>query len=121
MFPQDELPPKDVFIERRATLAQLYQALPTYGSVSFWQVIEGYQTHASPLPLEILIMILRKAVACEDGPAQRRVFEVLIARLQASNEQWIGQTLNNCGISPSEYHTLTADLYADLCEILLRA
>jgi RNA polymerase sigma factor (sigma-70 family) len=116
----DELSPDAAFVGRRAALARAYQELPTYGSDQFWQVIEGRQTNARPPSMEVLVRVLREAVAREDEATLRRFFEVVIARLQASNEWWIAQAIAHLHLHPDEQYTLAADLYADLCEALLR-
>lgn len=104
--------------ERRAMLAELYRALPAYGSVDFWNVLEGNQA----LPLEVLVKVLRvEAIARGDAQARRRIFAIIIARLQSSNEQWVRQMLASLHLLAGERQALAADLYADLCEQLLRA
>src|SRR5579859_5736124 len=101
----------------------MYRSLPAYGSVDFWALLEGYQQMSDEaLPLEVVVMVLRQdAIARGDQQAQRRLCEVIIARLQASNEQWVNQVLSGIHPLASERHALAADLYADLCELLLRA
>lgn len=112
----------DAFAEHRDALARVYRSLPAYGSTDFWAMLEGYEMSDQALPLEIVVMVLREdALARGDREAQRRLCEVIVARLQSSNEQWVHQVL--FGIHPlaSERCILAADLYADLCEMLLRA
>jgi len=113
-----ELSPDAAFAGRRAALAQAYQELPIYGSARFWQVIEERQAN---LPMEVLVKVLREGVTRRDHAAVRRFFEVVISRLQASNEWWIARAIAHLHLSPDEQCTLVADLYADLCEVLLRA
>lgn len=104
--------------ERRTILAEAYRALPPYGSVEFWSRLEGSQA----LPLEVLVKVLRaEAMARGDRQAQRRIFAVIIARLQSSNEQWVHHVLTSVHLLVGERQAFAADLYADLCEQLLRA
>lgn len=111
-----------VFVEHRAALTRVYRALPAYGSTDFWRLLEGWQTSDQALPLEVLVMVLREdAIRCGDRQAQRRLSEVIIARLQSSNERWVNRVLSGIYPLASERSALAADLYADLCELLLRA
>jgi RNA polymerase sigma factor (sigma-70 family) len=112
----------DTFAEHREALARAYRELPAYDSAEFWALLEEDQAPEQVLPLEVVVRVLREeALAHGDQQARRRLCEVIVARLQASNEQWVNQVL--FGIHPlaSERHLLAADLYADLCEWLLRA
>ena len=109
------------FQARRARLAGLYRTLPPYGSAEFWHLLERDE-EAQTLPLEVLVRVLREeAMARGDTQAQRRIFAVIIARLQCSNEQWIHAVLSGERLLSGERQALAADLYADLCEQLLRA
>jgi DNA-directed RNA polymerase specialized sigma24 family protein len=105
------------FEKRRAVIEHTYHALPSYGSRAFWQVIESH-LH---MPIEVLVKVLREAVGREDLPTQHHLFEVIIARIQAANEQWIERALYDVPLLSSERRAMLADLYADLCETLLRA
>jgi RNA polymerase sigma factor (sigma-70 family) len=113
----------DAFAERRNSLLRVYSSLPAYATPGFWALLEEeHPASGEAVPLEVLVMVLRRdALARKDESAQRRLCEIIIARLQTSNEQWVNQVLS--GISPlaSERYVLAADLYADLCELLLRA
>lgn len=115
-------PQEDPFAERRGALARIYRELPVYDTAAFWACLEAPQAEARALPLEVLVMVLREdAIAREDQRARRRLCEIIIARLQTSNEQWVNQALASLQSPASERHALAADLYADLCELLLRA
>lgn len=116
---QDNLSPDDGFTERRASLARLYHSLPTYGSSAFWQLLAAPQ-EGQALPLEVLVRILREAVARMDRPVERRLFEIIITRVQMANEQWVHRTLACTRFLAGEQRAMGADLYADLCELLLR-
>lgn len=110
------------FQARRARLAGLYRALPPFGSTDFWRLLEQGEEEAQGLPLEVLVRILREqAIGREDIQAQRRIFAVIIARLQYSNERWIHAVLSGERLPSGEWQAFAADLYADLCEQLLRA
>lgn len=112
----------DLFAERRAVLARIYRSLPPYGSVAFWELLERTQEKDQALPLEVLVRVLREeALARADKQAQHRICEIIVARLQTSNEQWVRQALANAHLLPGERHMFAADLCADLCEQLLRA
>jgi len=50
---------QDLF-RRREILASQFQALPTYGSVEFWSLIEEPQSKLA-LPLEVLVKCIRVA------------------------------------------------------------
>ncbi len=113
---------RDPLAEHRDALACVYRGLPVYGSTGFWALLEESQPSVQALPLEVVVMVLREdAIVRGDRLAQRRLCEVIIARLQASNEQWVKQVLFSIHPLASERSVLAADLYADLCEMLLRA
>ena len=107
---------------RRARLAGVYRALPPYGSADFWRLLEQGEEEAQGLPLEVLVRVLREeAMVREDRQARRRIFAVIIARLQHTNERWIHAVLSGERLLNGEWQAFAADLYADLCEQLLRA
>ena len=115
-------PPHEKSVERRAMLAHQYDTLPTYGSPAFWSLLETADEHVPAPPLEVLVKILRaEALARGDQQAQRRIFTVIIARLQSTNEMWVNYALSGLQVHREERRALAADLYADLCEHLLRA
>jgi RNA polymerase sigma factor (sigma-70 family) len=115
-------PRRDAFAEHRDALAHMYRSLPMYGSTHFWLLLEEDHLSDQALPLEVVVMVLREgAIARGDQPAQRRLCEIIVARLQSSNEQWVNQVLSRTNPLASERYVLAADLYADLCELLLRA
>jgi len=109
-------PPHDKNTEHRATLARQHDSLPTYGSAAFWSLLEECGEEKQAPPLELLVKILR-----EEKQAQHRIFAVIIARLQLSNELWVNQAISNLRVLAGERRAFAADLYADLCEQLLRA
>jgi RNA polymerase sigma factor (sigma-70 family) len=91
---------------------------PAYGSVTFWQAIEEPDSH---LPLEALVKYVRFAVAKGDRAAGNRIVEVIIRRTQVENEYWIRSVLKYVRVPADERAMLADDLYADLCECLIRA
>lgn len=113
------LPSEDFFAERRAALARQYYTLPIYGSSAFWTLLEGRRQEKQALPLEVLVKVLRDADARNDEQARRRLCAIIIARVQTSNEQWVRQALAGIHVLADERRDMAADLYADLCELLL--
>ncbi len=101
--------------ERQARIDQCYSALPAYGSGAFWEALEVGQ-----VPLEVLVKVLRVAVVQGERERERRLFEMLLARVQAANEQWVKRVLAGMRVLAGERAALAADLHADLCETLLR-
>lgn len=98
----------------------LQTSLPTYGSAAFWQAIEEPDRQKA-LPLEVLVTCLRLAVANGDSAARNRIVEVIIRRTQMENEYWTRSVLKYIRVSADERAMLAGDLYADLCEYLIRA
>ncbi len=103
-------------IKRRAALTALYDALPEYGCATFWHTLED-----ANIPLEVLVRCLRSAVAYGDNPGRNRIIEIIIRRTQTANEYWANNALKNINSQIDEQKALASDLYADLCERLLRA
>jgi hypothetical protein len=103
--------------ERRARVEQFYRALPAYGSGAFWAALED---RSPGVPLEALVKALRVAVALGERENERRLFEMLFARVQTGNEQWVNRVLASMHVLAGERAALAADLSADLCETLLR-
>ena len=110
----------DDLVKRRVTLADIYKALPAYGSVEFWSSIEEPDLKLA-VPLEVLVKCIRAAIACRDDVGRNRIITVIIRRTQTSNEYWAYQVLGNVRVQPGERSMLVHDLYADLCERLIRA
>jgi RNA polymerase sigma factor (sigma-70 family) len=103
-------------------MAQLYSSLPTYGSKEFWRRVEEWREECLALPLEVLVKVLRAdALARDDRSAQRRLFAVIVARVQEANERWVERVLCRMSLLSGERRAVAADLYADLCEQLLRS
>ncbi len=114
------LPSETFFAERRAALTRQYYALPAYGSRAFWTHLEGRQEDTQTLPLEVLVKVVREADARDDKKTRRRLCTIILARVQTSNEQWVRQVLASIYVQADERRDMVADLYADLCELLLR-
>ncbi len=107
-------------VKRRAALANAYRALPEYGSTRFWNTVEEPDVKVA-LSLEILVKCVRVAIARGDDDGRNRIVEVIVRRTQASNEYWAHHVLNRVHLRPEERSILIRDLYADLCEHLIRA
>ncbi len=107
-------------IKRRAYLAGIYTGLPAYGSEAFWRIVET-QYVKSALPLEVLVKCLRIAVSKGDTEGRNRIVTVIIRHIQVSNEYWVQNVLNTLSLKVEEQHAFFNDLYADLCEYLIRA
>lgn len=102
--------------ERRAALAEVYRALPAYASAAFWSAIED-----PTLPLEILVKVLRTAIASGDEQGRRRAMEWIIVRTQAMNLLWAQRVLQMLALQADERSVLARDLCADLHECMMRA
>ncbi len=107
-------------VRRRAALVTAFQALPAYGSVEFWSLVEEPELKVA-LPLEILVKCVRVAIAREDDAGRNRSIEIIFCRTQGANEYWSRQVLNSVHLSSEERCILAHDLYADLCERVIRA
>ena len=103
-------------IKRRAALTSLYDALPEYGGATFWHTLED-----TNIPLEVLVRCLRTAIACGDNQGRNRIIEIIIRRTQTTNEYWANNALKTINVQIDERKALVSDLYADLCERLIRA
>jgi|GEM_PF-602279 len=110
---------QDLF-RRRANLAAQFQALPTYGSAEFWSLIEEPQLKLA-LPLEVLVKCIRVAITPEDNAGKNRIFEMIFRRTQGANEYWSRQILSRIHLPSEERCMYAHDLYADLCERVIRA
>lgn len=106
-------------IKRRVALVAVYDALPIYGSITFWEAIEAIEKDI--LPLEILVRCVRDAVKRGDESGRKRIFEMIFRRVHATNEYWANSVLKSANLQAEEQNTLAFDLYADLCECIMRA
>jgi RNA polymerase sigma factor (sigma-70 family) len=106
--------------ERRNIVAALYEASPAYGSAAFWHAIEEADGQKA-LPLEVLVRYVRLAVAYGDTTARNRIIEVIVRRTQIANESWANSVLTYIRVPADERAMLMGDLYADLCESVIRA
>ncbi len=107
-------------IRRRIELANVYQTLPEYGSIEFWKIMEEPDVKTA-LPLEVLVRCFRLAIARGDDIGRNRIIEVIFRRTQSSNEFWAYHLLNRVHLGPDERNILVHDLFADLCERVIRA
>ncbi len=113
--PQEDNDRSEEVIQRRTSLADSYNALPEYGSDAYWQALEE-----ADKPLEVLVRCVRTAIAQGDIAGRNRVIEVIIRRTQATNEYWANHAFTHMNLQEEERKILACDLYADLCERLIR-
>lgn len=112
----------------QAYLAKHSEGLPAYGSPAFWSYVgittveasSELPTKGSVAPLEVLVKAFRQAVLYGDTVGQQRLGEVIVARTHIANAQWVQKTLMAVTVPAGERSAVAADLYADLCEYLLR-
>jgi RNA polymerase sigma factor (sigma-70 family) len=109
-----------MFFQRRVHLARLFSTLPSYGSSAYWRVLEEPDIHLA-LPLEVLVKCIRASVPRRDKVGQKRIFEILFRRIATSNARWVHNVLSTSHLSLSEQTLLAHDLYADICECVIRA
>jgi len=107
-------------IQRRALIASQFLTLPPYGSMEFWQHIEEPQPKQA-LPLEVLVKCVRVAIRREDDAGKMRILEIIFRRTQVANEYWSKQILLKLCLTSEEQYMYAHDLYADLCERVIRA
>lgn len=110
----------DEVVKRRAYLVSVYESLPAYGSDAFWKMVETANLKLA-LPLEVLVKCVRAAIAYGDSEGRNRIVTVIIRHIQLANEHWAQRVLNTLSLRTEEQHVLFNDLYADLCENLIRA
>ena len=103
-------------VERRSAFAGVYNALPAYGCDAFWRAVEE-----PGKPLEVLVRCVRVAVARGDNEGRNHIIEIIICRTQDTNEYWADHALKHLGLQADEHRSLAFDLYADLCERVMRA
>src|SRR5437660_904677 len=107
-------------VRRRAYLATQFQSLLTYDTPEFWSRIEEYQFKLA-LSLEVLVKCVRVAITREDSAGKKRIFEMIFRRTQGANEYWSRQVLSRVHLTSEERCMCAHDLYADLCERVIRA
>ena len=106
-------------VKRRKGLADRYDALPAYGSVAYWKEIEACVEEV--LPLELLVRCVREAMGRGDDIGRKRLFEVIFRRTHSANEYWANNVIKTMNLHAEEQSALVGDLYADLCECVMRA
>lgn len=117
------------FVKRRKKFIHLHNALPEYGSLAYWHTIEAEDVNdiiavtgvQSALPLEVLVLCLRTAIARGDVEGRNRIMTQIIGRTRKYNEYWARNALNTLRIPASERQEVVRDLFADLYERVLRA
>ncbi len=105
---------------RRSVLADVYNALPAYGSLAFWSAVEEPDLQGA-VPLEVLARCVRSAIAQGDDEGRNRILEVIFQRIHMSNEYWANGVLKTAPLQADERKALVSDLYGDLCECIIRA
>ena len=105
---------------RRSVLAGVYNALPVYGTRAFWSAVEEPDLQVA-VPLEVLVRCVRTAIARGDNEGRKRILEVIFRRTHVTNEYWANSVLKTLPLSVDERKALVSDLYADLCECIIRA
>lgn len=119
-MPESENEQVDEVAGRRMYLSGVYHALPMYGTLPFWRCIEETNMQLA-LPLETLVTCARAAVAHGDEVGRNRILSVIIARTQSINERWAEEALARLPVLSEEREALISDVYADLCERIIRA
>lgn len=104
----------------RTHLAQLYTTLPSYGSVAYWRSVEESDMHRA-LPLEVIVKCIRASVVRGDSVGRKRTFEILFRRIATSNQHWANTVLKARHFTTGEQAVFVNDLYADICECVMRA
>ena len=111
---------RETIARHQARLAQLHANLPRYGSVAYWHIVEELDRRVA-LPLEVIVKCIRVASAYGDDAGRNRTLEILFRRIAYSNEHWAHSVLRTARLSESEQALLAHDLYADICEGVIRA
>jgi RNA polymerase sigma factor (sigma-70 family) len=111
---------REEVIERQYRFASQYNSLPSYGSSAFWCVIEEPDL-SKAISLEVLTHLIRVAIIRGDDEGRNRIVEVIVRRTQTSNEYWANSVVNFTHLRKGEREMLVDDLYADLCEKMIRA
>jgi DNA-directed RNA polymerase specialized sigma24 family protein len=106
-------------VKRRRGIATLFDALPVYGSIAFWKAVEACAEEV--LPLEVIVRCVRVAIKRGDDLGRKRLFEVIFRRTQSANEYWANNVIKALNLHVEEQNILVNDLYADLCECIIRA
>lgn len=93
---------------------------PLYGSGAFWRWLDNLAVYSN-LALEKLVGYVRQAVEAGDDTGRNRLVEVIIWRTQAMNQTWAYFALRHSPIRVQDLDGQAWDLYADLCELLVRS
>jgi hypothetical protein len=102
--------------ERQALLSYMYEALPAYPSLAFWDAMAN-----AAHPLEVLVRLTRNAVGDDDISGRNRLLALIIERVQSSNEAWARRVLASVAGCAGAERGMIDDLCADLAECLMRA
>jgi RNA polymerase sigma factor (sigma-70 family) len=108
----------DDIIVRRDRLSKVFNNIPPYDSIEFWQVVEQ-----ADFPREVLVKILRSVHTAHNAKMiSQRISSIIISDLQKKNESWAYRVLKGypLGVWDVKYH-LCVDLCADLNEAILKS
>ncbi|HEX9038088.1 MAG TPA: hypothetical protein VF808_13975 [Ktedonobacterales bacterium] len=76
--------------ERNAANEAAFQNLPAAGTPTYWERLQD-TAPGSRLALEVLVMCARERLAAGRDDQAKRVFEILLIKVQGTIEGWIGQ------------------------------
>jgi RNA polymerase sigma factor (sigma-70 family) len=110
----------EILASRRAMLTHVYGSLPLYGSLAFWRIIEEDDAQTA-LPFEVLVKCARLAIAHQDNGGRNRIIAIIFQRTAEMNTCWADNVLKSLSLPVDEKTALRSDLYADLCECVIRA
>jgi RNA polymerase sigma factor (sigma-70 family) len=102
---------------RLEALSQIFDEIPPYDSVEFWQVVEQ-----ANFPHEVLVKILRSVPTTSNSEMIcQRLLAIIVMSIQKKNEAWACDVLKRypCGNWDMLYN-LCMDLCADLNEEILK-
>ncbi len=97
-------------------IVELYNALPSPATPAFWP-----QLIAVEMPVEVLVLCVRKAHMSGDYRTRNRILELIVQRIGGATHLWAEAILRKWHLLPDEREHLVADLCADLYERILHA
>jgi hypothetical protein len=109
--------PIDNVIARRSQLSKVFDEIPPYDAVEFWQVVE--QTN---FPREVLVKALRSVPTMSNTERIcQRLLSIIVIGIQKKNEAWARHALKGYPYGDWDVqYNLCVDLCADLNEEILR-
>ncbi len=85
----------DFFAERRAAFERQFHELPVPGTADYWKRLEHTSQDAA-LPLEVLARCLRERQSAGKSQQAKRVYELLLRRIQSRTQHWAKQIAAQC-------------------------